>query len=292
MSEKKKHTNQYSDSMQEALEMLSGSYIAWKKSKDQVWSEMEKKLETQSSVETKVIFYPWMKLAVAAVIVLLIGIPVFMQLYTKTIHVPSGKHSHIVLPDDSEISLNAQSTASYKPLMWKFSRKIKFEGEAYFTVQPGKKFNVISDNGSTLVLGTRFNIYARDSDYQVTCISGQVKVMENINNKDVILHKGQKAVLNMAGILAIQTNINTEQTLSWLNNKFSFTSVSLSKVFKEIGRQYGVIITFPEEIKNNSYTGTFNKSPSVDYVLNLVCKPFGLNFIRKSENEYIIVSTH
>ena len=77
------------------------------------------------------------------------------------------------------------------------------------------------------------------------------------------------------------------QSLSWLNNKFSFTSIPLPKVFEEISRQYGIKIKVSEGI-DNIYTGTFNKSTSVENVLNLVCRPFNLKFTKKSENEFII----
>ena len=103
----------------------------------------------------------------------------------------------------------------------------------------------------------------------------------------MVILPGQKAALNPQGILDVQTGINTDQTLSWLENKLSFTSVPLQQVFEEIGRQYGVIIMIPENLEN-TYTGTFRRNTSVEQALNLVCKPFNLKFSRKSKDEYII----
>ncbi len=115
----------------------------------------------------------------AAAVALLVGISVLMQVYTKTITIPAGQHSHILLRIMSHVRLNAQTTLSYKPLLWKFSRKVSLEGEAYFEVQKGKKFEVISTNGKTVVLGTSFNIYSRNNNYQVTCVTGKVRVTRN-----------------------------------------------------------------------------------------------------------------
>ena len=123
-----------------------------------------------------------------------------------------------------------------------FSRKVSLEGEAFFEVNPGKKFEVTSKFGKTVVLGTSFNIYSRNSNYQVTCVTGKVRVIENTGKNEVVILRGQKAALNPQGILDVQTGINTEQTISWLENKLSFTSVPLQQVFEEIGRQYGVVI--------------------------------------------------
>ena len=286
MVKKQKHTEQQSDFSKEINEMISGTYIPWEKSKEQVWPELETKME-ESTGRVRVMAGPWLKLAIAAVFTLLVGISVFMQLYTRTINIPAGQHLNMYLPGNSRVHLNAQSTLSYKPLLWILSRHIKFEGEAYFEVQQGKKFEVTSDKGITTVLGTSFNIYSRDNDYNVTCVSGNVKVMAMISKKEVLLHPGQKAEVSPRGILEIKSDVNTEQTLSWLANRFSFTSESLLKVFDEIERQYGILISIPGDI-DNTYTGTFSRSTSVEHVLNLVCRPFNLEFTRKSKDEYII----
>ncbi len=271
----------------ESLKMISETHVAWEKSKEQIWADMEKKLIAAQIHEPKVVFMPWMKIALAASIILLLGIPVIMQQYTRTLVIPMGEHSSITLPDNSTVKLNAQSTLSYKPLLYRFSRQIKFDGEAYFIVQPGKKFEVVSTRGTTFVLGTSFNVYSRDKYYRVTCVTGKVKVAENKAGSEIVLNPGEKAELNPEGLLEVQSEINPKQTLSWLQNRFSFTSIPLATVFEEIGRQYGVKITITGEL-DKRYTGTFNKSDTVDNVLILVCRPFNLKFTRKSADEYII----
>lgn len=272
---------------QQTEKLIANTKISWSRSKEEVWMEMEKKMETIPDARTISIVRPWLRVAVAAVAALLIGTSVFIGFYSKTIYVPAGKHSEIYLPDKSLVSMNAQSKISYKPYWWRFSRAVKFEGEAFFEVTKGKQFEIISDKGKTVVLGTSFNIYSRENDYKVTCITGKVKVIELIDNHEVILTHDQQATLDAQGALAVQSDIDTEQTLSWLNNKLSFTSEQLEIVFEEIGRQYGIIIEIPKNL-DNTYTGTFMKDSTVENVLNLVCRPFNLNFSRKSDNEYII----
>jgi transmembrane sensor len=287
MDESRKNIDHQSDKLKEPMELLSGTYVDWVKSKEQVWHELEKRMNSSEPVKVKVMFSPWIKLAMAAVFVLLIGFSVFMTLYTKTLVVPVAQHSMSYLPDGSSVHMNAQSSISYKPLLWIFSRNVRFEGEAFFEVQKGRKFQVVSDKGTTEVLGTSFDIYARDDDYDVTCITGNVKVTENKYNQAVILDPGEKAALNNAGKLIIQSGSDKEQVLSWMNNKLNFTSVPLTNVFKEIERQYGVIISIPENL-DKIYTGTFRIDNPLDQTLDLICKPFGLSFTLKSKDEYII----
>ena len=287
MSKKQKNIEKKPDLKMETMRMISQTSIQWNKSKEQVWSELEQKMESMEAPVKTVYLRLRMSIAAAAVIILLVGISVFMQLYTRTISISPGQHSTIYLPDKSQVKINAQSTLSYKPMAWIFSRRVKLEGEAYFEVQKGKKFVVSSGIGRTTVLGTSFNIYSRNDQYQVTCISGTVKVMEKTYDSEVVLNAGQKAELDLKGTLQVFSNINTEQTLSWLTNRFSFTSVPVKRVFEEVARQYNITISLQEGI-DKTYTGAFNKSKSPDTVLNVVCRPLNLTFIRKSQNEYFI----
>jgi len=287
MTKKQINIEKQSDLRTETMKMISQTTIPWDKSKEQVWPELERRMELAEAPVKTVFIRPRMSMAAAAVLILLIGISAFMQLYTKTIRISPGQHSSIYLPDQSLVKINAQSTLSYKPMTWIFSRRVKFEGEAYFEVQKGKKFVVSSDIGKTIVLGTSFNIYSRSDQYQVTCISGTVKVMEKTYNREVVLNAGQKAELDSKGTLQVFSDINTEQTLSWLTNRFSFTSIPVKHVFEEVARQYNIMISLQGGI-DKTYTGTFNKSKSADTVLNLVCRPLNLTFIRKSQNEYFI----
>lgn len=276
---------------EETEKLITNPKINWSRPKEEIWMELERKIEAKAEVRAKpvvrTISQVWIRVAVAAVLVLLAGIPALITLYTKTVVVPAGLHSEVYLPDKSLVKLNAQSTLKYKPLAWRFSRTLKFEGEAYFEIEKGKQLEVISGKASTTVLGTTFNLYARNDKYQVTCFSGRVRVQESEGRKEVILNPGQQTDLGTDGILSVESEIDSEQTLSWMSDKFSFTSVPLRYVFEEIGRQYGVMIEIQSGI-DKIYTGTFMKDSSVENVLNLVCRPFELSFSRKSKNEYII----
>jgi ferric-dicitrate binding protein FerR (iron transport regulator) len=287
MTTKKQHTRGEEETLQEYLHMISGASINWNKSKEQVWSDLEKRIETAKKRKEYTLNTTWLRIAVAAAVLILTGLAVFMQLYTIHVNVPAGKHLSISMPDNSKVRINAQSDLSYKPLTWRFSRKIKFEGEAYFEVKPGKKFEVISAKGTTMVMGTSFNVFSRGSNYLVTCVTGKVKVIENQLKNEIILNPKEKAELKPDGTFDIQSGINISQTISWLENRFSFTSVPLRQVFEEIGRQYDIVISYQAGI-DYGYTGTFNRSSSVETTLNVVCKPFNLQFTRQSKNKYVV----
>lgn len=267
--------------------IFRGTKIAWPKTKEENWAELIQKIEKHKADKVPVIRLTYRRLAIAASIMLLIGLSATLTLYTKTFENPAGRHALVNLPDKSVVTLNAQTVISYKPLLWNIHRKVHLEGEAFFEVKKGKKFEVVSGMGKTEVLGTKFNVYSRNNVYQVSCISGSVRVKNSSGTSEAVLAPEQKAEITTNGSVAVKTVASVRNEISWTENMFFFTGESLLKVFEEIERQFDVkiIVTCPLEKR---YSGNFNKGTHVEDALKIVCKPYNLNFTRKSENEYSI----
>ena len=62
---------------------------------------------------------------------------------------------------------------------------------------------------------------------------------------------------------------------SWSENRFVFVSEDLSKVLKELERQYNIIVTVDKHL-DYKYTGSFEKISDPGEVLNIVTTPFDL----------------
>lgn len=272
---------------QQSKAFFSGGKFRWEKSKADIWASIEVQLADQPKGRLLNINFGLAKWMVAASIVILFSIGSFLRFYTTTIENPAGQHLEAMLPDQSRVNLNAQSSISYHPYWWKINRKVKLQGEAFFDVQKGNKFSVVSDNGITQVLGTSFNIYAREEIYKVTCITGTVKVRSRLGY-EAIIKPNTKAEINRNGEINVLTNIETFPEISWKKNIFLFTAAPVYEVFAEIERQYGVKID--TEIKDESlYTGNFNKDQNVEDILEYVCPALGLKYVRKSVSEYLII---
>jgi transmembrane sensor len=260
--------------------------IPFKKTREEVWAELDKKLVKKPG--GKVLFFNNRKifLGIAATILLLAGIFSLLRFYTSTVTCLEGKHLSYVLPDGSKIEMNVDSKFSYHPLWWRFARNLDFEGEGYFQVEKGKKFEVVSALGRTEVIGTTFNIYSRENEYKVTCMTGRVKVTSYTSKTTVLSPKFEASIIS-DGVIMVQRDEEAEASISWVSNMFNFTARPLDEVFKEIARQYGVKIILNDGI-NYMYTGYFLKDKPVEEILTLVCKPFGLTFARISDKEYKI----
>jgi len=262
--------------------------IAWKKSEAEVWASLESKIKAKPAGKAVSFFSNMAKWSVAAVFLLLVGLTSIVFLSSKTIESLPGQTLLVGLPDGSTVELNAGSTLKYFPLKWNFQRKIQFEGEGFFEVTKGKKFDVESANGKTQVLGTSFNIYARESNYRVTCLTGKVKVVSNLNESVLLLPNSHVELEN--GLLIMKTNYKTEKAIDWKMNQFDFTGRSLKEVFSEIARQYAVEIQFQTDLNSRSFSSNFSKPNHVEDVLDYVCKSMQLRYVKQSENVFLVVN--
>ena len=265
---------------------FKGGKFHWERGEATVWANLEAQIEAQPKGRSLFLHFSLSKWAVAASIVLIFTIGSFLRFYSITIETVAGQHLVAELPDHSKVNLNAQSTLTYHPYWWKINRRVQLHGEGFFEVEKGRKFTVESTKGITQVMGTSFNIYAREEVYAVTCITGSVKVKSRLGF-ETILKPDSKAEIQSNGEIKVITHIETFPEISWKKNIFLFTAFPVLQVFSEIERQYGVKIE--TRISNYSlYTGNFTKDQNVEEVLGYVCPALGLKYSRMSEGKYLI----
>jgi len=260
-----------------------------KKSKAQVWAELEELLEkpVQSQAKVRSIFTYQLKVAASIILMASVGVLAGLRFYTTTVDCLAGEQKSAQLPDGSIVQLNAQSAVKFHPYWWKINRQVELEGEGFFKVKKGEKFTVISTNGSTSVMGTSFNIYARDYDYEVTCLTGKVNVVAKQSQDQIIITPNQMVKLNTNGKLDTNLNVDAKLATQWTSGKFLFTQVPLRKVLAEIGRQYNVTINNTENL-NDLYTGSFSKEPNVETVLDLISATFNISYTKSDSGVYTI----
>jgi transmembrane sensor len=260
--------------------------LSWEKPKEQIWEEMFSGLQEAERPKvvsiSRVIF-----LRIAASIALLIAIGSGLWFWQKNVACPAGQHLTALLPDGSTIEMNAESSLKYFPLRWYISRNAVFKGEGFFSIEKGKKFEIRSEFGKTSVLGTSFNIYARDDLYSVSCLTGKVLV-SSPEHESVILNPNQQVILRKGYELKKTEIAKPGNIVSWRNNWFLFSASPFTNVIKEIERQYGIVI-LTDGNTNGIFTGNFSRKSDVEEVLGLVCSPFGYKFVRKTEKNYIIL---
>ena len=217
----------------------------------------------------------WLKPLLRIAAVIAIGFSIFY--YTTTldsrIETEIAQQTTIELPDSSSVNLNANSTLSFNANNWSDARAVKLNGEAFFKVAKGQKFDVITSDGIVTVLGTQFNVKQRESYFEVTCYEGLVSVTHN--NKTVKLTPGHTFKI-IDGKLLVNEKENAVQP-NWLHGESSFKNVSLKHVISEFENQYDLNINADQIDTSRLFTGSFTHN-NLDLALKSVTIPLNLSY--------------
>ena len=268
-----------SDKLDNIIGQVERFSIPKGKSKALAWKQLQDKIKQQAAPKGKARFMGTkVQMGIAASFILLISVYSLFNMFSNTtVTTEKGQHLVCFLPDSSKVTLNADSKITFNSQSWADNRSVKLEGEAFFEVKKGSKFEVISNQGTVAVLGTSFNIYAREKDYKVACRTGKVKVSTPKNINHQVLTPGFSTSI-VDNIVNKPTKLSKEKKVySWIDNEFYFEEISLAQVIKEIERQYNMAITIPDNMKHRTYTGYFD-TKDIKNTLDKVCLPMGLKY--------------
>lgn len=285
----KGHTNNDGKKLPDGFEnFINGSSPSYSKKKEDVWAQMESLMDNADGNPVKTFVIPKALYWAAAIALLLFVSTLTARFYSSTYKSLTAENVALVLPDGSKVALNAETKISYHPFWWRFKREVLMKGEAFFEVEKGSVFTIKSTKGNTQVLGTSFNIYARGSNYKVTCVTGKVKVRSNQSGDARVLVPNEMAEIKQSGTIAVKTNVDIRESTSWTLHEH-FINGSLSDVVEEIERQYGVKIKMDPDIVGLNVNLSSPKEVSVEPILDRICPINGLTYKKTGTKEYMIL---
>lgn len=195
----------------------------------------------------------------------------------QEIQSPAGMRSHVVLPDGTDLWLNADSKIKYGIPFIRENRQVELRGEAFLKVTKNGKapFVVNAGAASVKVLGTRFNVKAYPEEEQI-----EIALSEGSVEFSGTMVDGKKAEANLIPndflVLDKQTgnvrleNRNLEKYISWYQNILIFDDTPMQEVAVTLERWYGVkVIVADPEINKYRFTTTF-ENESLFRVLELL----------------------
>jgi len=252
---------------------------------DATYAAIVAKRNTVKPAARTIRLQPWLG-RIAAVLVLALGITFFLYTTTTTSLVAdAGDRTEFMLPDNSEVVLNAGSEASYKEWNWKNNRQVELDGEAYFKVAKGQTFDVNTSLGKVTVVGTQFNVKNRNDRFEVTCFEGKVKV--SYKSGEVMLTPGMSVAYESGKLIA--TPSATAAQPGWMAREVSFVKENGHNVIDELERQYDITI----DVKNNvdlstPYTGTLPLN-NLDQAIEIIAPLYHLKAV-KTGNKIVLLS--
>lgn len=254
------------------LSEVQETEAAWQKIK----AEIKTKPNTASKWKTLSFILPR---AAAAVLVFTSMIIFYLtqknqgNQFVKMIEISTqkGEKRELALADGSTVWLNAESTIKYPQDFKGDTREIYLDGEAYFKVShnPSKPFKVNTEDITTTVLGTEFNVQAYPEQNNIQIALDQGKVAVNYKNDKMLLEPGKLINYNKATHKLNKQSILDKHN-QWRNNVLALNNIPLSEAVKIIERWFGVKIIVENDKLNTCLVTTSFKEPKVDAVLEIL----------------------
>ena len=150
--------------------------------------------------------------------------------------VPRGQNFKLVLPDGTNVWMNAESRLTYPSRFTGNERIVQLSGEAYFQVTKDHShpFVVQTDGLQARVLGTELNVrHYVNGEVHVTLINGKVEVCHESEDGAVCLNPGEEATWTENSKWVIK-NVDLDPFIYWKEGYFYFDNTPLSAVMKEL----------------------------------------------------------
>lgn len=232
-----------------------------------------------------------------------------------------GNRTKVVLPDGSQVWLNAGSNIDYNNSTFnKELREVSLNGEAYFDVtkNEAKPFIIHTKKMDVRVVGTAFNVRSYNDEHtaEASLIRGSIEVtLKDRKDQKIILKPNEKISINTEDQQEKQLDLKTGESIpvkrnqpipeivvkelktnpttslipeiAWTQNKLSIEDRSLEDIGPILEKWFGKTVIIKNELlKKNRYTGTF-ENENIDQVLSYLKLSKTFNF--KVENDAVVI---
>lgn len=207
------------------------------------------------------------------------------------VEAPLGSKTKLILPDGSQVWLNAGSRIVYSQGFGVNNRHLELNGEAYFEVTKNKDipFDVKTKELNVTVLGTKFNFrnYDDEEELVVNLLEGRVQLDNRIHDTEAVyLSPSEKGVLNKLTGEIVISKAKVVDSKEWMNDRLFFDEMTLADIVKELERSYGVRISIGDaKLKNDRFYALFNRrEQSIQDVLDIIAKTGKLRYQMKGDS--------
>lgn len=243
----------------------------------------------------------WKWAAAAAVLILILGSVFFLSgpfatnqnkmVSLNTLH--SAKANDLIqLPDGSTVILSAGSELKYSPELNKGSiREVFLSGKAFFDIKhdPSRPFLVKTGSVTTQVLGTAFDVNARNGKVMVTVIRGKVVVNRQGKTLGTLTPNKQVVYDTLSHDVSLHTT-NAEKIVSWREENLAFNDVNLQNAAKLLMERFEVQINIEDEaLAQRRFSTTLFQGQKLEDFLTLICEFNNANYTYDKPRKKIII---
>ncbi len=195
-----------------------------------------------------------------------------------------SEKKEVELSDGSTVTLNTNSEIAFQN---KEVRKVILKGEAMFDVEhdKAKPFEVHTSNTVTRVLGTTFNVDAKDqNNVQVSLIEGSVSF--ETENDQLVLAPGEWAGYD-SNEGSLSKGIFNENIHAWFNDTIRFNGATMLEVVTTLNECFGVEIEWMSYDEKCRFTGEFI-DPDLGQILSVLSATFNVTIRREGAKKIFL----
>ena len=201
-----------------------------------------------------------------------------------------GEQVNVVLPDNTQVSLNANSVLTYRKQQ---PRHVWLDGEAFFNVQKkpssGANFLVMTNDLTIEVLGTAFNVNEKATKTEVILEEGSIKLnLKRDFEQELYMDPGELVTYSIQKTKEVEKRkIIAEPLTSWKNGVLEFEDVPLQKVMDRIVEVYGWKPVYQNEALMNRRISMGLPSNDLESVLTILSKAINIKITKVDENKIL-----
>lgn len=261
------------------------------------WDTLNNKLQQQMEIEGPVLpkrkgsMTLWYSVAAAMLVILSVGY--YFILGNKYVVVSTNQTtsvSQLVLPDGTELSLNAGTTIKYDKENFIRDRKLILErGEVFIHVikHSGSQFRIDLGDVEAQDIGTSFNVVKSEKSASVIVEEGKVSMKRHAAEGQVLLMRGMLGVYN-AGTKQLSSMNNSDLNYkAWMDKKFTFREMPFEQVAAQLKKVYKMpLIINGHDLRSRKLTAKLHYQ-TLDSVLEVISASLQCKVV-KEQNAYVL----
>jgi transmembrane sensor len=221
----------------------------------------------------------------------------------NTLTTPRGGQYKLVLPDGTQVWLDAASSITYPIAFSGKKRQVSITGQAYFEVMHDSRqpFEVDVQGQAVRDVGTAFNInaYSDEPAMKITLASGAAAVGEagvegaasgrgghGDGGHEIVLKQPAQQAEYKNGQLQLAPDADLAAVLAWKNGRFYLTSADIATVMRQISRWYDIDVVFEKGIPGGHITGEVPRNTMLSTTLQ-VLQTSGVHFRTEGKTIYV-----
>lgn len=258
------------------------------------WKRLQSRIQANQNATASVKTYRLKRIMVwraAASVLLLIGLGIGAYYFSISRKITIVSDNVVVtdtLPDHSVITLNKNSSISYRRSFNKRNREVVLNGEAFFNVVHNEDipFKVAVNNIEISDVGTSFNIRSDKGNTEIIVTSGEVLIKYKGRTARVL--PDQKINISKgSAMLRVEAN-NDELYQYYRTRQFVCYNTPLYRLVEALNNSYNAQIKIQgAKVAQLKITAEFDNEP-LDNILRVVVTTLGLQIVKQENGEIIL----